>query len=125
MTSILPTAPIRVPQVADAAQPKPAPAPDSEAKAKPVGALYFSPFVKIDPKTGEVAWAVRDPETGDVIRQWPRAHTTNAYQAHQTPADVSPPLAPAATAHQPVTPPPQGTAMNNPQPQELTAKLKI
>jgi hypothetical protein len=82
MTSISVTAPIRVPQAVDTAAPQPAPAPSADDKVKPVAPIYFSPIVRIDPKTESAVWEVRDPETGEITQQWPPDHTAKAYRAH-------------------------------------------
>ena len=86
MTSISVTAPIRVPQAVDTAAPQPAPAPSADGKAKPIAPVYFSPIVRIDPKTESAVWEVRDPETGQITQQWPPDHTAKAYRA-QIPAE--------------------------------------
>ena len=91
MTTISVTPPIRPPQVTEAPAAQHAPASASGSEAKPTSAIYFSPAVQIDPVTEQAVWVVRDPETGAVIRQFPRDATIRAYLAQSSSAGTPTP----------------------------------
>ena len=47
------------------------------------GAKYFSPVVRLDPETQRVVLLYRDPETGDVLSQYPSEKQLKAYGESQ------------------------------------------
>ena len=82
MTNVSLSAPIRPPQPADSPAHPPVARPSPDNQAKPVSSLYFSPIVRIDPKTEAVVWEFRNPETGEIVRQYPKDQSIQAYQSH-------------------------------------------
>jgi len=68
-----------MPQAVDQAASQPVPAPGSDDKAKGVNFVYFSPIVRIDPESSVAVWEIRDPDTGEIVRQFPPETTIKAY----------------------------------------------
>jgi hypothetical protein len=81
MTTISLKPSIRPPPAVDTSPQHPAATVASADIAKPRNPSYFSPVVRIDPKTEVAVWEVRDPQTGQVVQQFPREATIKAYSA--------------------------------------------
>lgn len=90
MTTISLTPPVRPLQAAEISAQQTASAPASIDVPKPKGPSYFSPVVRIDPRTETAVWEVRDPQTGKVTQQFPREATINAYRAQSAETTAAP-----------------------------------
>ena len=78
--------PDRLPLVAEQAVPRPVSQPSEAAKPDLPVTAYFSPVVRIDPKTEQAVWEVRDPTTGQVVKQYPSEEKLRAYRVQSAAA---------------------------------------
>lgn len=53
------------------------------------GACYFSPVARLDPETEQVVLLYRDPDTGEVLSQYPSKKQLEEYRQAQMFADDS------------------------------------
>ena len=79
MMTVSQTPPIALPQAIDQTMQRASSAPAPQEAPKVSYAIYYSPVVRIDPRTQQAVWEIRDPQSGRVVQQFPSEAQLKAY----------------------------------------------